>query len=369
MSSEEYSELKGLDKFGMLNFIEKAPDYLRSTLNLIKSGEALSQSKNFESLEGLKVENIVISGLGGSAISGDIIVDWTWEKSSIPIIVNRDYKLPRFAGEKTVVIAVSYSGNTFETLNQFYEAYKRKCILFSVSSGGKLMKASEKLKVPFLKVKENIPPRAALPCLLPAVTYISSMFEHSILISDLETAANKMDEVKKELEFNRKIEDNLAKKMALNIIGKYPVIYAFANMGSVARRIKTQINENSKISAKFDFLPEVCHNEIEGVFFPVKENICFLFIEPQEKIEKIVSEEFKKVLKENGFINIYDIPAKGETKIEKILTSIYFGDFLSFYLSLARYVDPTVTKNIQKYKNGINEEASKLIDYFESFIL
>lgn len=368
MGSNEYLKLKDLDKFGMLNFIEKAPDYLRLTLNLIKSGE-VNWSKNLENLEGLKVENVLISGLGGSAISGDIIVDWIWEKSSIPIIVNRDYKLPQFAGEKTVVITVSYSGNTFETLNQFYEAYKRKCILFSVSSGGKLMKASERLKIPFLKVKESLPPRAALPCLLPAVTYILSKFEHSILISELEAAANKMDEVKKEVGFHRKVEENPAKKMALNIIGKYPVIYAFANMGSVARRIKDQINENSKVSAKFDFLPEACHNEIEGAFFPVKENLCFLFIEPQEKIEKVISEEFKKVLRENGFINIYDIPVKGETKIEKILTSIYFGDFTSFYLSLAYNVDPTVTKNIQKYKNGVSEEASKLINYFESLIL
>jgi glucose/mannose-6-phosphate isomerase len=366
MYSNEFFNLKNLDKSGMLSFIERAPDYLRSTLKLIKSGEALSWSKEIEELT---ANSVIISGLGGSAISGDIIIDWVWEKSSIPIIVNRSYRLPNFAGEKTAVIAVSYSGNTFETLTQFYEAYKRRCILFSVSSGGRLMEVSKKLKVPFLKIKEGVPPRAALPCLLPAVAYILSKIESSILISELEDAANKMSEVKKDFEFSRKIEENLAKKMALNIIGKYPIVYAFANMSSVARRLKDQINENSKVSAKFEFLPEACHNEIEGVFFPTKENFCFLFVEPQEKIEKDISEEFKKILMENGLNNIYDVPVKGEKKIEKILTSIYFGDFLSFYLSLAYKIDPTATRNIQKYKKRINEEASKLINFFERFIL
>ncbi len=366
MHLNNFSKLNEIDKFGMINFIEEAPNYLRLTLNSIKTEW---NSLNLKKYEGLEINNIVISGVGGSAISGDIIIDWIWEKSLIPIIVNRDYRLPRFAGEKTLVIAVSYSGDTFETLTQFYEAYKRKCILFSVSSGGKLKEISEKLNIPFLKVKEGLPPRAALPCLLPAIAYILSKFEFSISLSELEAAANKMDEIKKECKFSRKLEENLAKKMALNIIGKYPVIYAFANMSSVARRIKDQINENSKTPAKFEFLPEACHNEIEGIHSLEKENFCFLFVEGQEKMEEEIIKAFKEVLRENGFINIYDVPVKGEKKIEKILSSIYFGDFLSFYLSLASKIDPTITRNIQKYKKRISEEAYKLTNFFTHSIL
>ncbi|MBS7658254.1 MAG: bifunctional phosphoglucose/phosphomannose isomerase [Candidatus Bathyarchaeia archaeon] len=362
----EFFKLKELDKFGMLNFIEQAPNYLRSTLNLIKTEWDSSLEKYFE---GLEVNNIIISGLGGSAISGDIIVDWIWGKSPFLIMVNRDYRLPKFAGEKTLVIVVSYSGDTFETLAQFYEAYKRKCVLFAVSSGGKLKKASEKLNIPFLKVKEGLPPRAALPCLLPSVAYIISKFNSFIPISELELAADRMDEMKKDIDFSRELEENLAKKMALNIFGRFPTIYAFINMSSVARRIKDQINENSKTPAKFEFLPEACHNEIEGIHYSEKEKFCFLFVEGQEEIEKTAINEFKKVLKENDLTNIFDIPVKGERKIEKILTSIYFGDYLSFYLSLLSKVDPTITRNIQEYKKGINSEASKLINYFEKFIL
>jgi len=362
MSEDVFSKLlKEFNEFGMMNFIEQMPNYLRSTLNSIKS-EALN-IKEFE------VENVIISGLGGSAISGDIIIDWVWDKSSLPIMVNRDYRLPKFAGEKTLVIAVSYSGDTFETLAQFYEAYKRKCILFCISSGGKLKKASEKLNVQFLKVKEGLPPRAALPCLLSSIAYILSKFEPSISLSELELAAKKMEEVKKEVEVSRNVEENLAKKMALSILGKYPTIYAFTGMSSVARRIKDQINENSKTPAKFESLPEACHNEIEGINYLEKENFCFLFVEGQEKMEKIIIEEFKKVLNENGLVNIYDIPVKGESKIEKILTTIYFGDYLSFYLSLASKIDPTITRNIQAYKKGIGDEASKLISFFESVTL
>jgi glucose/mannose-6-phosphate isomerase len=363
MQADNFLKLKELDKYGMLNFIEQAPNYLRSTLNAIKTEDVLNLKKDLE------IDNAIISGLGGSAISGDIIIDWIWEKNSFPIMVNRDYRLPKFAGEKTLVITVSYSGDTFETLTQFYEAYKRKCILFSVSSGGKLKKASEKLNVPFLKVKEGLPPRAALPCLLPSITYILSKFEPSLSISELELAADKMEEVKKEVEISRELEENLAKKMALSILGRYPTIYAFTGMSSVARRIKDQINENSKTPAKFELLPEACHNEIEGTHYLEKENFCFLFIDGQEKMEKTIIEEFKKILRENGLVNIYDVPVKGERKIEKILTSIYFGDYLSFYLSLAFKIDPTGTMNIQKYKKGISDEAFKIINFFESFTL
>lgn len=359
---DNFKQIEDVDKGGMVKFLEGAPEHLTSALKLVKRADSLGL---FKRLDGLKVENVIISGLGGSAISGDIILDWVWDRASLPITVSRGCRLPNFAGKKTLVVAVSYSGNTFETLAQLYEGKRRGCVLAGVSSGGKLREFCRKFEIPFFKLKGGMPPRAALPYLFLSTAYIISKVEPTVSLSEVEAIPEKLRRLKGEIGISSSFERNPAKKMAFALIGKYPMIYAFNDMQSVARRIKDQLNENSKVPAKFDLLPEACHNEIEGLRIPepIKERVCFLLVreEGEKPIRRAMVEEFKKVLKTSGISEIYEIPAKGESKVEKIFHAIYFGDFVSFYLAIASKIDPTPIANIQKYKEGIKEEAERFI--------
>lgn len=360
-----FKQIEDVDKSRMVEFLEGAPEHLTSALKLVKQVDSL---KLFKRLDGLEVESVIISGLGGSAISGDIILDWIWDKASLPMMVSRGYRLPNFAGRKTLVITVSYSGNTFETLAQFYEGKRRGCALVGVSSGGRLEEFCRKLKAPFFKLRGGMPPRAALPYLFLATAYIISKVEPAASLSEVEAIPEKLRKLRSEIGVSSNFERNPAKKMAFALLDKYPILYAFNDMRSVARRIKDQLNENSKVPAKFNLLPEACHNEIEGLRIPkpIKERTCALFVreEGEEPIRKAMVEGFKRVLRSSGVSEIHEVPAKGETKIEKIFHAIYFGDFVSFYLAIASKVDPTPINNIQRYKEEVRDEAERFIQRF-----
>ena len=123
-----------------------------------------------------KPDNIIVAGMGGSGIGGELLKDWAKNKTQVPIEVNKDYLLPAYAGKKTLVLLCSYSGDTEETLNTFLDALKRKCMIFCVSSGGALLENAERLKVPYLRVPGGMPPRAALPYLFtPSLLLMEKM--------------------------------------------------------------------------------------------------------------------------------------------------------------------------------------------------
>ena len=120
-----------------------------------------------------KPNNIIITGMGGSAIGGDLLKDWAKDKIQVPIEVNREYHLPAYANEKTLVLITSYSGDTEETLSAFLDAIKRKCMIYCISSGGALLENAERINIPYLQVPAGMPPRAALPYMLMPLAHNS----------------------------------------------------------------------------------------------------------------------------------------------------------------------------------------------------
>ena len=152
---DELEKFRAIDKSNMINFsIDSAKRYLEAA----KLAEKIKV--NYP-----KPANIIVSGMGGSGIGGDLLKDWARNKTAVSIEVNREYDLPQYAGKKTLVFVTSYSGDTEESLGAFLDALKRKCMIFCVSSGGALLENAERLKVPYLKVPSGMPPRAALPYL------------------------------------------------------------------------------------------------------------------------------------------------------------------------------------------------------------
>jgi len=352
---DDLDYIHSIDKSNMLRAIETFPEQLQEALSIFE------QSK-IRKTDGRGIGNIVVAAVGGSAIQGDLIRNWIEDEMAIPLEVCRDSTLPSYADRRTLVIAVSYSGNTQETLSQVLEAYEKRCKVFSVTSGGQLAKISKKLGVPTVKVRSGLVPRAALPHLLTSTAHI--LWRSGLIKSiqeEIKLASRQLGEIRREIRAENPLQSNRAKQFAIDLLGKFPVVYSSARVSGVARRMKNQFNENSKVPSKFELLPEAIHNEIEGwkrLNMAEEESMPFsiIFIRDTEesKSECIRFEEMKKLLNEAGVSEVKQILLQGETKLGRLLSGVYFGDFVSFYLAVARGFDPTPIRSIEKLKKIID---------------
>jgi glucose/mannose-6-phosphate isomerase len=244
-----------VDKSGMINFCIDAPKHYRAA-------EALAQKIKVKFTQ---PDNIIIAGMGGSAIGGDITKDYVKEKLNVPIEVVRDYHLPAYAGKKTLVVAMSYSGDTEETLSAFLDALKRGCMIFCITSGGALAKYARKHKVPYIQVPNTMPPRAALPYMLvPLLVFMEKIGLIKGVSEELEETFALLDKVCAENGIDQKWCDSPAKEIAQHIGDAAPAIYGFGSYRAVAQRFKQQFNENAKTPAKWEYFPELDHNEVVG---------------------------------------------------------------------------------------------------------
>jgi glucose/mannose-6-phosphate isomerase len=307
----------------MLEIIRSFPKICEESLK-----EKVTLPKNYRN-----VNKIIIAGMGGSAIAGDIVSD-CFDELKIPIFVSRSYDLPSFADEKTLLICVSYSGNTKETLEQLKDGIRKKCKLVGVSSNGKLIEIFEKRKLPFIRVKSGVAPRVAIGYLFSSLVNILRALGF-IKVSKIKIANNP--------------EEN-AKEIAKKIKGTFPVIYSI--YPSVARRFKTQLNENSKVLARWEVIPEAAHNDIEA-FGNLNENFSLIFLRDElaerEEIKKSI-EFFKRSA--NG-AKVIEIFTKGKNKLERILYLIWFTDFISYFLAIENKVNPEEIPNIKKFKEFV----------------
>ncbi len=275
------------------------------------------------------VNKIVICAVGGSAIAGDVINEAF--ELELPIIINRKYELPKFVDKNSLVISISYSGNTIETLIQTKEAIKRKCKIVGICSGGKLEKVLK--NYPIIKIEKNLVPRFAFPHLLASLIKI---------LNELEFIKLKKLKIKK-------VSEKKARKIAKILKEKFPII--LSSYFSVAKRFKDQLNENSKTISKFEVLPEASHNEIES-WKNLNNNYILIFLRDLKNENKFIKrsyEFFKKIAK----TEIIEIFAEGKLKIERILNLIWFCDFVSYYLALEKNEIPEENEIIKKYKDFV----------------
>ncbi len=282
------------------------------------------------------ISNIVICGMGGSGIVGDIAFDIFKDEIKIPIFISKSYSLPKFVNEKSLVICISYSGNTAETITQLKEAIKRKCKIIGITSDGKMLEILKKNNLPYIEVQKNLLPRAAIGYLLFSLINVLKSLK---LIKIRKIKIPKVNFAK-------------TKRIAKKLKDKIPIIISIYY--SVAKRFKQQLNENSKIQARAEEIPELAHNEIESWKDLKKENCLVILRDKKEEIKEIKKSInfFKKVAK-NKKIDVIEINAKGKTKIERILYLIWFCDLISYFLALERKVNPEETEIIKKFKKYV----------------
>lgn len=350
---DDPKRIRAVDKSDMLSF----------SVNMAK--HYLDSSKKAESIKITYPEpdNIIIAGMGGSAIGGDLLKDWAKDKTKVPIEVNREYHLPAYANKKSLVVITSYSGGTEESLSAFLDALKKKCMIFCVSSGGELVEFAKKLNVPYLQVAGGMPPRAASPHLFMPLLYV---LEKTGLVPSIKQefseALSVLKQVCSENSTDKPSKENAAKTLAININGTVPVVYGFGFYRSVAQRFKQQFNENCKVPAKWEYFPELNHNEIVGWEKPGDLSHCFsaIFIRDKDEPVEIHSriETTKRIMHPVG-VKMFEVQSQGESTLAKMLSTISVGDFASIYLSVLRGVDPTPVETITHLKTSLNENGVK----------
>ncbi len=324
--------------------------------------DALIMAKKM-SMDYSKPKAIIVAGMGGSAIGGELLKDWGRDNVKVPIDVCREYSLPAYADDNTLAFILSYSGETEETLNAFLEAIKRKCMIICISSGGALSDFAENLGFPNLRIPAGLPPRAALPYLFaPLLIFMEKLGLASKVEDEIYDAINVMWQICLKNSPERPLMENFSKKLAAYVNGTIPVIYGFGFYRSVAQRFKQQFNENSKVPSKWEVFPELNHNEVvgwEGAELFTKYFSTILIRDKNESEEIRRRIEFTKEIALNKTAGVYEVWSKGESKLSRMMSALLIGDFASTYLAILRGIDPTPVETINRVKMKIAEVGTK----------
>lgn len=353
---DEPEEIKKIDKSDLLGLCMKTPEFCEDAIQWAKQIRIPSEVSISEeaSIKYGRPHHIIVAGMGGSAIGGELLQDWLRDELPIPIDVCRDYALPAYADEDTLVFAISYSGNTEETLSTFMDAIHRRCMTIAITSGGHLLTFSEKLRIPHIAVPGWLPPRVAIPHLFfPLPVLMNGMSILRSIDEDVKEAIEVLKKLSIENSPQTPTENNLAKRLALELRDTIPVVYGSRQYGAVAHRWKTQFNENSKVPSKYDVFPELNHNEVVGWEASedfTKKFSVILLRDREEPPEIRYRIEATKLLALRKAQKVLEIHAIGEGKLAKMFSMLFVGDLVSAYLAVLQNIDPAPVEIITKIK-------------------
>lgn len=343
--------VKLVDSTGMYNVLCSFSRQINEAINIgtgIEIGAKYGSSRN-----------IIISGLGGSAIGGDLLRSYTAGEIKVPVFVNRNYFLPEFADSDTLVIISSYSGNTEESLSAYEEAKKKGCKIIIVSSGGKLSLLASSRGDYLINVPGGYQPRCAL-----AYSFITLLFFLQKLghISDRTGEISALvDEMSGRMETYSGFDEevNPALKIAARLQGKIPVIYSSNDLLDIVNlRWRCQMNENAKMLAFGNYFPEMNHNEIVGweVNPELLRNFGVVFLNDIDDFDKIKKrQEISRDLIKPYAGLIFEVSSECRGRLARIMDLVYMGDWVSFYLAVLNKVDPAPIEKINILKTKLTE--------------
>lgn len=351
LNLDDPKKISQIDQSNMLGVIEDFPEQCRSATKILEEISLPPRPS--------EIDSVIILGMGGSGIGGNILEVFLRDELAIPLVVNKSYTIPNFVNQKTLVFASSYSGNTEETLSGFEKALERGAKVIVVTSGGTLFQRAQEEGLPVLKIASGYQPRAALGYLFFPILGVLQRWE---LISDktqpIEETFNLLEHLSVEFSSRTSQSENLAKQTAANLSGKIPVIYGSDDLtGVAALRWKCQFNENSKVPAFWHILPELNHNEIVG--WDAQDfgrNFAVIFLRSQAEYPKINKRmEITRELIEKQVGGVYQIWARGDSRLAKIFSLIYLGDFISAYLAILYQINPTPIERIEVLKERLKQ--------------
>lgn len=340
-----------IDPQDMFGAIYRFADQIQEAIGI---GEQINLQNDYSACE-----NIIVAGMGGSAIGGDVVKTIVNQELKIPFYVIRNYTLPNWVNEKTLVICSSYSGNTEESLSAYEDALKKGAMICGISTGGQL---SEKIKskgFDLITIPGGLQPRAALAYSFVPMLYLLKKIGliSNSLINDLSNSIIS-------LENKRDVSSvgdasNPIFKMAKDIYGMIPIIYGITDTtGVVALRWKGQLCENSKMLAYHNEIPEMNHNEIVGWGNnpDLLSELSVIWLRDKNDNERVrVRQDITKTLLNDINIMQHEVSAEGENNVERLLDLINYGDWLSYWCAILHNTDPSPVEKINKLKKALEE--------------
>lgn len=352
MNLDDLERFKQLDTLNMLGEIDNLPDQLAFAYQLGMK-HPLPDWTDFK--------QVVIAGMGGSAIGADLLASYCASLALLPVSVHRDYSLPLFArGRETLVICSSHSGNTEETLDAFEAARKAECRIVVVCTGGELEKRAKENNIPVWMFDHAGQPRAAVGF---SFGLLLAMFQRFGFVPDqlkeMEDAVASMKRSQQHLKADVPAVKNPAKRYAGQLMGRWVTFMGSGLLSAVARRWKGQINEVAKAGANFEFIPEADHNTLAGTMNP-QETLnahtmtLFLRAPSDHPRNRLRSDLTRKAFMLEGMNTDY-VDARGDTPLAHMWTSILFGDYMAYYLAMGYGVDPTPIQALVEFKEAMKE--------------
>jgi len=351
MDLDDPVELKKFDSLEMFGAVESFPSHIADSYALA--------SKVISHVEKKAFNRVIGCGMGGSAIGMELVKSWLQKELTVPLLVVRDYSLPRYVSDGDLVFLASYSGDTEETLSCLVEAAKRRSTMFSVSSGGELEVFSKMLSIPHVKIPSGYQPRAALGFLF--VPLLALLVHLGIAprdaLDNVLGSSETLRAVAEKCSYRTPTPENPAKQLALSISGHLPIVYGHGMYSGAALRFKQQLNENSKLCSKCELFSELDHNDIEGfdiIPSEIKPVLVLLRSEDEDPRMKSRIDETSKVLR-NSVDDIVVVKGVGSGVVQ-LLTTIQICDSASLYLACLRGIDPGPVKRIENLKRALSND-------------
>jgi len=340
-----------IDTSNMFDFIYRFPEQIEEAIEI---GNKIQLERDYSA-----IKSICFSGMGGSAIGGDIVTVLTNQLLKIPSVVIRNYSLAHWIGNDSLVFLLSYSGNTEETLHCLDDALGRKSMVAGITSGGKLHQRLLEQNADVITIPPGFPPRASLGYLATPVLYF--LFNAGFITHSLEKSLVDTVERLKVLRdrFCQADENNPAYQIANQIYDSLPVIYGEADRTEViAKRWRTQLEENGKMVAFHHALPEMNHNEIVGYQNnpDLLKTMTIIWLSDRDDFSKTQKRQklTQEIIGDMARSQI-NVKSRGETEVERMFYLIHLGDWISFWVAILHNTDPTPVEKIDRLKLSLSE--------------
>lgn len=296
------------------------------------------------------ISNVIVTGLGGSGIGGTILCELINNSCPVPVLVNKDYFLPSFADQHTLLIVSSYSGNTEETVQVMKEAISRNVQIACVTSGGKVLELARQHQFDVIEIPGGKPPRS---CIGYSLVQLIKIFTHLKL-----APASLFEDLKQSILLLNNEKENIkqeAKRIAEKLANKIAVLYSLGSCEGVSVRFRQQINENSKALCWHHVFPEMNHNELVGWTEENKNLTVVTFHTSFDYSRTKKRYDICKPLFQKYAAEVIDISAKGNSKLEQFMYLIHIGDWISCYIADIKGIDPVEVNVIDHLKKELSK--------------
>lgn len=341
---DDLTQIKTVDKSDMAKFITEMPEQIKKSLAVM---EKVKLPDKYH-----EIKSVCFCGIGGSASAADLFLNQNFGDHQMPMALVRDGELPGWADKNTLVVLISHSGTTKETENAFKEAAARETKIIVICERGDLETWAKAEGAVVLDYDTKAAPRAALGYQFGLIAGLNNILNLGPKI-ELKKTIEILIGLNAELNPESPTEKNMAKHLAFALFDHEPKIIGGGILNSVSRRWKNQFNENSKIFAYFDSVPEAMHNSLEGTLFPKRLGDDSFYILLRNSLgnprEAAAIDAWSALLEEKNIL-FELLEATGDDLWSQKFSLVILGDWASFYLAILNGVDPTPVPTISKYK-------------------